>query len=728
MNKKNFFLFLSIFVFPSAFTVLSASSAPSPHGHENTVPSVTRVLLVVPPSMPKALDEKNDLLSFRTSLTVSGVKFDELVSSGIVAADVRGYGIIIMPYAAAQELQQEEIASVTAAVDAGAGIVLDGPSELAGALGIALGKTPVAVERLRDLQFPGIPLYWENAGEAFPVAVSSMTHCDVLCAEERTKAAIAVSGRYGKGKYVYYAPLFDPLTEKGYSRFPFLIETLAAVFGCRPAAERKTSAMYYDPGSRHFENYETLVKLWRKRGVHRVYAGGWYGPECDYERLVRLCHENGILVYCWLEPPMVSKAFWDAYPRWRDRTALLKEARVDWRLLMNLADARCRQAVFAATKELLEKYDWDGVDVAELYFDSANGPDDPEHFTPMNDLVRSEFKKTGGFDPLELFHQASTHYWKQNTGDWKKFAAYRRELCNRLKTEYLDVLSGVRKEKKDFEIIICAIDASMAPQLEDNISEDTKYLLALQKKYHLTLQVEDEWLFWPGKPERYAQLGAYYRNYIKEGPRLEIDLNVVDNHPEGAGGLPSQKPTGEEIRQVVYNMDLYDARPVFYAEDTLYDHDFRNINLVLARRASITRKTAREWEITTPFMVTVHGKRNSDVWLDGEPWFAVENDDVIVPAGKHTLRFAPEAIGRAMAAVRPGLRYISGELQWARFPANLIEFAYREDTSSCYALVSGRPDVIYIDNKRAACAVYAAEGNYSIKLPGGVHSVRVVVK
>ena len=54
------------------------------------------------------------------------------------------------------------------------------------------------------------------------------------------------------------------------------------------------------------------------------------------------------------------------------------------------------------------RFDWDGVNLAELYFESLEGHDNPARFTPMNDDVRAEFQAdVAGFDPLELFKPAT---------------------------------------------------------------------------------------------------------------------------------------------------------------------------------------------------------------------------------------------------------------------------------------------------------------------------------
>jgi len=692
---------------------------------------VKQVAFIIPPVPPRDAGEAHDVKSLQFSLSVAGIKYKEILPNEIASRDLREYDIIILPAAAAKALSADEIARIKEAVASGSGLVFDGITKVNDEFDIKLAEEPVNVKRIRDYQFPEIPLYWLETAAVRPVYKSLDNEYRVLCVEEESNAPLVVSGKYGNGTFLYFAAYFDPHSDRGYSRFPFLLETLDTVFNYQPLAGRKTAEMYFDPGTRQFISIEKLARLWRKYGVHKVHAGGWHFYDkytYDYARLIRVCHENGILVYCWLEPPMVNQKFWNKYPQWREKTVQLKDAAVSWRYLMNLTDADCRKKAFDETESLLMKYDWDGANVAELYFESVVGPSKPEIFTPMNNLVRTDFKKKSGFDPIDLFRKDSPYYWQTNTAAWKNFCVYRRDLCTKLKADYLSMLAAVRARKKDFEIILTVIDTTFSSQLEDYLGEDMGRNLAFQKKHDLTLQVEDASPFWIGKPERYAQLGEYYRKFVKEGSRLQLDCNVLDNHKKGDGGLPAEKPTGEEVRQITYNMTLSGSRPVFYSEESIYESDFKNITTVLAHDTVITSEAENLWKITTPSMVTVRtGKKDLVTRLNDEPWFAVEGDNVIVPAGEHTLKFEPEPRYFDMMSLKPRLTYISGELKWANFFNNAIDFGYDAGPSPCFAIVSKRPGKILVDDKKTSCIVYEGDHGFSVRLPAGSHGVRIEI-
>ncbi len=74
---------------------------------------------------------------------------------------------------------------------------------------------------------------------------------------------------------------------------------------------------------------------------------------------------------------------------------------------MNLQNPDCRREVEKEIGRLIREFDWDGVNVAELYFESLEGASNPARFTPMNDDVRAEFEQVGGFDPKLFFDPSS---------------------------------------------------------------------------------------------------------------------------------------------------------------------------------------------------------------------------------------------------------------------------------------------------------------------------------
>ena len=57
-------------------------------------------------------------------------------------------------------------------------------------------------------------------------------------------------------------------------------------------------------------------------------------------------------------------------------------------------------------RRLLGRFDWDGVNLAELYFESLEGYAEPGPLHADERDVRAEFQAKNGFDPIELFDPA----------------------------------------------------------------------------------------------------------------------------------------------------------------------------------------------------------------------------------------------------------------------------------------------------------------------------------
>lgn len=393
--------------------------------------------------------ERNDLNSLKYSFFVAGIPYSETCYDKLDSVKPEEFDIVVLPYAAGKNLNSEEAGIIAKAINEGASVIFDGVSKMNEAIDIKVIDKPIYVSQIRDFMFPKDTMYWTDSVLVHTVDNIHKTF-NVLCSDVNSRLPVAVSGKFGKGNFIFYSALFDPITDKGYSRFPLLIEYMDKVFGLKALALRKKVEMYYDPGMRDNSiSIEKLAQSWRKHNIKTIYAAGWYFDYgYDYETLINSCHANGILVYCWLETPMISKKFWENHPEWREKTATLRDAYVDWRYLMNLDNDNCRNAIFNAFEKFLISYDWDGVDLAELYFEpSPVGPELPENFTPMNDLVRNEFKNISGFDPVLLFDTTSSHYWKTNNPDWKRFASYRKDLCYKLKQSFLDFLTSVQKKR-----------------------------------------------------------------------------------------------------------------------------------------------------------------------------------------------------------------------------------------------------------------------------------------
>ena len=128
--------------------------------------------------------------------------------------------------------------------------------------------------------------------------------------------------------------------------FPYLLQALADL-GFEPPFRSSHLWAFFDSSYRSRVDLDYFAARWRKAGISALHVAAWHYYEPDpqrdeyLKRLIEACHQQAILVYAWLELPHVSEKFWNDHPEWREKTALLQDAQLDWRKLMNLTNPRC---------------------------------------------------------------------------------------------------------------------------------------------------------------------------------------------------------------------------------------------------------------------------------------------------------------------------------------------------------------------------------------------------
>ncbi len=256
-------------------------------------------------------------------------------------------------------------------------------------------------------------------------------------------------------------------------------------------------------------------------------------------RLIDACHRQGILVYAWLELPHVSEKFWSEHPEWREKTAVLQDAQLDWRKLMNLTNRECFRAVAAGVRDLVGRFDWDGVNLAELYFESLEGMGNASRFTPMNDDVRAEFRLVGGFDPIELFRGKTA-----TAAQRAAFLDYRAALALRIEREWLAEMEGLRRSKPYLDLVLTHVDDRFDTGMRDAIGADAARVLPLLDAHSFTFLIEDPATVWNLGPQRYQAIAERYRALTPHRDRLAIDVNIVERYQDV---YPTKQQTGTEL-------------------------------------------------------------------------------------------------------------------------------------------------------------------------------------
>jgi hypothetical protein len=400
----------------------------------------------------------------------------------------------------------------------------------------------------------------------------------------------------------------------------------------------------------------------------------------------------------------VSEKFWDDHPAWREKTAVLQDAHLDWRKLMNLVNRDCFHAALKGVTDLLSRFDWDGVNLAELYFESLEGLSNPSRFTPMNDDVRAQFKSAAGFDPIELFQS------RKDPESQRAFLDFRAKLARDMQQEWLAELEKLRVKRSSLDIVLTHVDDRLDTSMRDAIGADSAQVLPLLDRQSFTFLVEDPATVWNLAPQRYEEIAKRYRPLTSRPDRLAIDLNIVDRYQNV---YPTKQQTGCELFQVVHSAAGAFNQVALYFENSILAPD---LPLLPASAAIVTRAEGVGPKLVVDSPRGVAVRWSGAALVDGRPWPALGDSLLLLPAGAHSV----EASSQPLPATR--LTSFNGELTSAQLlNERAIEVSYRS-TARAIAVLNRKPVRLELDG--AEVPVERA-GATAVFLPRGQHIVTI---
>src|SRR5579862_643144 len=255
-------------------------------------------------------------------------------------------GVVVAPQDASDE-------GWGARVEHGTILIVQADSPAAVAFGFRPTAKRIAVRSVEDARAPKLEIVWEHALDlpVFEIPADAR----VFGRERREGAPLMAGFRRGQGAVMWIAA---PPGTHGYERFPYLPQALEDLGLAAPFRAHDLWA-FFDSSYRAHVDLDYFAPKWKAAGIAALHFAAWHywepDPQADeyLRHLIEACHRNGILVYAWIELPHVSEAFWNQHPEWREKTALLQDAQLDWRKLMNLTNRQAFQAVSDGLRDLI---------------------------------------------------------------------------------------------------------------------------------------------------------------------------------------------------------------------------------------------------------------------------------------------------------------------------------------------------------------------------------------
>jgi hypothetical protein len=585
----------------------------------------------------------------------------------------------------------------------GAAVILEGSSPLASGFGFTPGAATVSAIHIVDEFNPALPVIWNQAIDVPVYQLPAGAH---VFAKERWSGAPMVAGyRLGSGAVLWIAASPGAL---GYERFPYLMQELAEL-GFSASFHASRLWAFFDDSYRTRADPDYLAERWRAAGISALHAASWHFYDADPARdeylrlLIAACHRHGILVYAWVELPHVSEQFWTAHPEWREKTALLQDAQLDWRKLMNLQNPDCAAAVRAGLRSMMERFDWDGINLAELYFESLEGAGNPSRFTPMNDDVRAAFRAQAGWDPIEIWKQ------RNDSASLRQFLDFRADLVRKMQEEWLGVARQFRSFRPDLDVVLTHVDDRFDTGMKDAIGADAGRVLPLLDTEAFSFLIEDPATVWNLGPQRYPEIARRYAPLTSRKDRLAIDINIVERYQDV---YPTKQQTGTELFELVHIAATAFPRVALYFENSILKPD---LPLLSAASAAVTSYAKEKQRVSLSTATDLDLAWTAPgALVDGQPWPFLTKTAVRLPAGTHIVEPAARRETISVADLNATLRTASVD-------GKRVRFRYTSD-SRAIVRFERRPVQMELDGQ--AFPVSCLESSdCAVLLPRGEHDV-----
>ncbi|MCC6265207.1 MAG: hypothetical protein IT169_16655 [Bryobacterales bacterium] len=606
----------------------------------------------------------------------------------------------------------ERHAEVEGWLDANRILVVEGNHPLAASFGfVPSGAPPLQVRNVKDRLAEELLIVWENPVEITPTRMPPGAR--VLMEERWSGAPLVALLPLPRGALLWVA--VGP-GEHGFDRFPLLANALAEV-GFRAPFRTRTLWAFFDSAYRQRVDLDYLAARWERFGIAGLHISAWQHWEPDpakdawLRRLIEACHRRGILVYAWMEFPHVSERFWEEHPECREQTALLQDAQLDWRKLIDLSNPACSALVKQGAASLLNRFSWDGVNLAEIYYESLEGAQNPARFTPMSDSSREAFAREAGFDPAELFDTDSPRHLAHNAAGLAQFLAWRRKRIGELHEEWLRFVESLQGAARERHVVVTQIDDRFDNSIRENLGADSSAILALMYQHAFTFLVEDPATIWHLGPARYTEIARAYAKSTPYPERLAVDINIFPRYQDV---YPTKRQTGIELYRLVHAAARAFPRVALYFEHVLATEDLPFLSASALPEVKARREGAGVTvESTRPIGIVWSGP----ALVNGSPWAARDEETVWLPRGRHVLE-----AGREDPPLL--LSYLGGELRQLHGVGNRLTFHYRGEARAI-AIFNHPPEKLWIDGEQIAAPVYEAAHGFYLMLPSGEHLVSV---
>jgi len=530
---------------------------------------------------------------------------------------------------------------------------------------------------------------------------------------------IAVAGKsYGEGKVIYAV---DPVYESAshdFLLYPYLMKHVGDYFNLKSSIRIDDIRVYMDWGFHFDQNPEAIVQTLLHAGVSEVHLSAWYEIErvkSFFDAFIAQCHANGIRVYAWLELPMVTQEFWDENPQARQKLINGEDAVIGWRALVAMEDPQVNDLVKDKVDELVGAFDYDGANIAELYFEPAGGLELVNDITPFSDYFVDSFIKKHGRKPQDIFTQNNNLSQEERAVLLNAFIDERKRIITDLNVEYVNF---IKTEYPDLDIYVTVIDDALNTNIPAFIGSDSVRIMKAIKDPSVKLQIEDPFNLWDVGSSRYIQIGDAYSKTLPDNFE-SIDINIV-NRPYA---FPTLKQTGSEYDLVLFDGSKKRLNVQLYALNTVDPIDLLHAPYVLGSHIEV-KQLGETFIFDAPAPFYFEGDFNNiDVFIDKKLWPFHDENTIWIPKGQSLVTLTP--ITNDSHRLLPFITKFTGQFTDYNVQNNTLSLTYSSDRKD-YISTNTYMDIAVIDQATFEPQAFFNGHVFTYCLPPGDHTVTFI--
>ena len=376
---------------------------------------------------------------------------------------------------------------------------------------------------------------------------------------------------------------------------------------------------------------------------------------------------------------------------------------------------------------MLKKFDFDGVNIAELCFDAGQGFNEPQIFTPMHPSAAAQFQRMYGYNLNDIFNPSSPFYWKSNQNVKEQVTAFRVDKITELHQAFLSQISSFAKTRGDFDIVVTFYDTYFSPELIEYSGVNSDNIIELRKKYKFHLQPEDPLNKWSTDPDRYIEMGKTYAGKLSNPSDLMLDLNIFKFRDKNqVTPFSTLIQTGLESYQLINAASVWAQRTTIYSESSCNIQDIPYFSY--ASSGMVHYKYLEDGlQVSSPKSFVLQLPKSIKVIrIDGMNVFGHRDNHFLIPAGDHRIiTDLNEMPGFSKYSLRPQLLSFSGNLLKVEYFLQMILFKY-ESEERAFASLNYMPTMVRVDNKIYPVEILKGDDCFTFMLPSGKHDVEIV--